>query len=194
MSLAKKYKKSKDLKWSLRFNTHHPDGDNFYGIVTHIQKHFIILREHDNFTFNGTVVLAKKVIKGYRDGKYDKCANEILHHSGNIKDAKSPRWLGNCTSLKQILEKLQKKDIWPAIEIIFMKGRKTKTDLYIGKITRIKNDSFWIYDYDAAGKWQKECEIYYDEIFKIEFDDEYTRYFNAYMRPTLPEKYNCISQ
>jgi hypothetical protein len=187
MSLSKKYQKSRDQKWSLRFGTYHPDDDKFYGVVTHIQKPFIVLREHYSFVFDGVVVLPKKVIKGCRDNEFDRCANEILRHSGTIKDARAPRWLSHCTTLKQILEKLQKKDIWPAIEIIYKRGSKTETELYIGNITRIEKDAFWIYDYDAAGKWQKECEIKYSEIFKIEFDDNYTRHFNAYMRPRLPE-------
>lgn len=188
MSLAKKYKKSKEKKWSLRFNTYHPDGDRYYGIVTHIQKRFIILRKHDEFEFNGTLVLTKKVIKGYRDSKFEACANEILRHNGNLKQAKSPRWLDNCTTIKQVLEKLQKRDIWPAVEIIFRIKKKTETLFYIGKITRFGKNAFWIYDYGADGKWQKEYKIRYDEIFRIEFDDLYTRHFNAYMRERLPDK------
>lgn len=188
MSLAKKYKKSKDKKWSLRFKTHHPEGDRYDGVVTHIQKRFIVLREHMEFAFNGIVVLRKKVIKGYRDGKYERCANKIFRSSGNIKQAKSPRWLDNCESLKQVLEKLQKKDIWPSIEIIYNRDGKTDTSFFLGKITRVGKKAFWIYHYDAAGKWEKEYKIRYDAIFKIEFNDSYSQHFNAYMRERLPDK------
>lgn len=189
MSLSQKYHKSRDLKWSLRFSTHHPEGDNFYGVVTHIQKHFIVLREHDEFEFNGVLIVPKKVIKGCRDGKVDRCTNEILRHSGAIKNAKSPRWLDTCTTLTDILQKLQKRDIWPAVEIMYELDGKTETEFFIGIITRIEKDAFWIYDYSASGEWQKEWEIKFDEIFKIEFDDQYSRHFNAYMR-TIPLKNN----
>ncbi len=182
MSLSQKYKESKEQTWSMRFKTHHPDGNRFDGVVTHIQKNFIVLKEQTDFVFNGVVVLAKKVIKGYRDGKYETCANDILRHTGAIKHAKSPRWLDTCTTLKEVLETLQKKDIWPYIEIVYELDGKTETDVFVGKVTRVEKDAFWIYDYDAAGNWLREWEIRYDEIFKIQFDDLYTKHFNAYMR------------
>jgi hypothetical protein len=188
LSLSQKYQKSKDLKWSLQFTTYYPGGYNFDGVVTHIQKNFIVLRVQRDFVFGGIVVLPKKVIKGYRDGKVDQCFNEILRHSGNIKDAKSPHWLDHCTTLQQILERVQKKDIWPIIEILYKLDRKTETDFFIGKITRIEKDAFWIYDYDAEGKWQKEFQIRYDEIFRIGFNDRYSRYFNAFMRTRPPRE------
>jgi hypothetical protein len=188
VSLSQKYKKSKDMKWALRFNTHHPDGDKFSGIVTHIQKKFVVLSEERDLVFDGVLVLPKKVIKGYRDGKCEKCFNEVLRYSGNIKDAKSPQWLDDCTTLKQILEKIQKKDIWPIIETMYKLGRKLKTKFYIGKLTRIEKDACWIYHYEAAGKWEKEYQIRYDDIFRIEFNDSYSRYFNAYMRTRLPRE------
>ncbi|MHC5083966.1 MAG: hypothetical protein ACYTET_08535 [Planctomycetota bacterium] len=156
MSLANKYKKSKELKWCLRFKTYHPDGDTYDGIVTHIQK-------------------------------FEKCGNTILQHNREIKKAKSPRWLDNCITFRQILEKLKQKDIWPAVEIIFRDKQKTKTLFYIGPITQIKKNAFWIHCYDATGKWEKEYKIGYDEIFKIEFNDNYSRHFNAYMRDCIPK-------
>lgn len=188
MSLSQKYRKSKDLKWALRFNTRHPDGYKFDGIVTHIQKNFIILRNEGDFVFDGVLVLPKKVIKGYHDSKVDRCHNDILRFSGIIRNVKSPQWLDDCTTLKQILEKIQKKDIWPIIETMYKLGRKLKTKFYIGKLTRIEKDTFWIYHYDAAGKWQKEYQIRYDDIFRIEFNDRYSRYFNAFMRTRIPRE------
>jgi hypothetical protein len=188
MSLAEKYRKSKDLKWSMKFSTHHPDGDSYYGIVSHIAKNFIVVMKHDEFVFNGTLVLPKKVIKACRDRNYDTCANAVLRHSGNIRQFKPQRWLDRCQTLKEVLEKLKQKDIWPVVEIMYITGRKTKTAFYIGKITRIEKDAFWIFDYGADGQWQKEWEIKYREVFKVEFDDSYTRYFNAYMKDRLPEE------
>lgn len=187
MSLSKKYKKSKDMKWCMRFKTFHPEGDNFDGVVTNIQKNLIVLREAKDFDFDGVVILPKKILKGYRDGKFERCFNRVLCHNSNIKKVKSLRWLDNCTDLKQILYIIQKKNIWPVVEIIYKPNGKVETEFYIGKITRIEKKSFWIYDYSAAGKWQGEWEIGYDEIFKIEFDDDYSRHFNAFMQTRLPK-------
>lgn len=189
MSLAKKYEKSKTEKWLLRFKTRHPRGDNFDGVVTHVQRPFVVLADYDDFVFDGTVVLPKKVIKGFRDGAFEVCANAILHHSGHIRQAKPVRWLDGCATLKEVLEKIRKKDIWPAVEIMFEVDGKTETDYFIGKIIRLEDEAFWIYDYDATGKWQQEWEIHYDEIFKIQFGDSYTRCFNAYMGERLPDAF-----
>ena len=64
---------------------------------------------------------------------------------------------------------------------------KIETLFFLGKITRIEIFVFWILHYDANGKWDKEYPIEYSEIFKIEFNDLYARYFNAYMKDRLPE-------
>lgn len=187
MNLSEKYKKLKELKWCMRFKTCHPDKDNYDGIVTHIHNRFIVLREERDIVFDGVVILPKKVIKGCRDNKIEKCYNQVLRHSGNIKNATAPKWLDHCTTLKDVLTTLKKKNIWPAIEIIFQEKRKKETDFYIGMISRIEKETFWIYDYSASGKWQGEWGIGYDEIFKIEFDDTYSRTFNEYMKGRLPK-------
>jgi hypothetical protein len=188
MGLAKKYKKSKDEKWFLRFKTYHPEGDSFDGVVTNIKKKHIVLALKVDFAFYGTVVLAKKVIKGYRDGKFEKCANKILHYNGNIEKFKSPLWLEDCDTFKQIIKKLKQEDIWPVVEIIFKWKGKTETLFYLGKITQIKKNKFYIFHYDATGEWEKEYEIYYTDIFKIEFGGLYESNFNDYMRNILPKE------
>ncbi len=45
MSLAAKYRKSKEKRWCLRFKTVHPDSDDFDGVVTHVKQGFVVLRE-----------------------------------------------------------------------------------------------------------------------------------------------------
>ena len=182
MSLSKKYSKSRDLKWSLRFRTVHPDGDNYDGVVTHVKRSFIVLREMRNFDFDGVVILPKKVLKGYRDAKFEECCNRILRQNGNIKKARTPKWLDNCNSLVDILKQLHKRGIWPAIEILFQADDKADSDFYIGPITRIEENVFWIHHYDATGCWGDEYDIDISELFKIEFDDAYSNHFNSYMK------------
>ena len=46
----------------------------------------------------------------------------------------------------------------------------------------INKNNICIKPYDAKGKWEKESELLLTEIFKVQFDDPYTRYFNAYMK------------
>jgi hypothetical protein len=185
MSLSKKYLKSKGLKWLLKFKTAHPDGNNYDGVVTHIRRNFIVMREELDFDFNGVVVLAKRGLSGCRDGKFEECNNRILRQNGNIKKAKSPRWLNNCSSMVDVLKQLHKRDIWPMIDLLYQLDGKTEAENFLGQITRVEDDLVWIRDYDAAGCWGEEWDLDIGDVFRIEFDDAYSSQFNAYMRNML---------
>lgn len=180
MSLAEKYSKSMAGQWSLRFKTRHPEGDNYDGVVTHVKRDFIVLCEEIDFEFDGVVVLAKKFIKGCRDGRYERCCNEILRENGAIKKCRSPRWLDACDTLPQLIAQIMRRDIWPGVEIMFNEG--SESAFYIGPITRADDDRFFLRCYDAAGKWEKNYELSYSEILRIEFDSNYCNHFNSYMR------------
>ena len=180
MSIARKYRKSKEERWCLRFTTIHPDGDAYQGVVTDIKQSFIVLSDEQDFEFTGSLIFPKKVIKGYRDGEFEKCCNAILRNNGQIKYARLPRWLATCDSIPQIIEKFQSKDIWPGIEVLF--NDNTDSAFYIGPIDRLVDNGFFLKSYGADGKWEKEYKIQYSEIFRIEIGSKYCKYFNAYMR------------
>ena len=54
--------------------------------------------------------------------------------------------------------------------------------LYLGSITKFGDHSFWIRSYDADGKWEKQFEISFSEVFRIEFGSRYCNHFNDYMK------------
>lgn len=182
MNLSKKYSKSKYHRWTLRFLTIDPDGNNVNGVVTDIKLRFIVLRELRGLDFDGVVILPKRVLKGYRDSKLEKCFNQIIRQNGNIKKAQSPRWLKRCNSLIDVIWQLRKRDIWPIVEILLDIEGKTESDFYLGQIMEIKRDAFWMRPYDASGNWEDEYWIELSEILKIEFYDQYSTSFNQYMR------------
>lgn len=182
MSLPKKYAKSNDLKWSLRFRTSHPAGDDVDGVVLHNARNFIVIKEMINLDFDGIVILPKKILKGYRDGKVEKCLNRILMFNGNIKKARMPRWLNKCNSIPEIIQQLMKRQIWPSVEIVWELDGKIESDFFIGPITQIDDNEFWIHDYEATGRWGYEWFIRFDEILKIKFEDRYSNAFNEFMR------------
>ena len=96
MSLAAKYRKSKEKRCCLRFKTVHPDGDDFDGVVTHIKQRFVVLREERGFVFDGLVLLPKRVIKGWRDGRFERCTNKInspARHPGAASRTSLARFL-----------------------------------------------------------------------------------------------------
>ncbi len=180
MGLAKKYRKSQERRWVLRLKTKHPDGDNYDGVVKDIKRGFIVLREERDFEFDGIIVLPKRVITGYRDGRFETCINEIMRTNRKLKDATSPRWLASCATMGQVIAQLHKRDIWPAVEIL----TEDDTDSYLllGPITHVTDKGFSILLYEADGTWEAEHEVQYDEIFKVEVDSRYTNTFNAFMK------------
>src|SRR5438874_10863931 len=125
MRLARKYSKSMRERWSLRFKTNHPDGDNYDGVVTHVKPGFIALREERDFEFDGLIVLPKRFIKGCRDGRYERCINEILRQDRAITRCRSPRWLDSCDSLPQLINELMRREIWPGVETLFNNESET---------------------------------------------------------------------
>ena len=129
-------------KWCVRFKTRHPDGDKVDGVVTHVKPSFIVLREEWDFEFDGVVVLPKKVITSCRDGKYDRCSNQILRRNGAMKKLHSPRWLESCETLPAIVAALMRRDIWPAVEILA--NQDTDSAFYIGPITSVDDDRFFL--------------------------------------------------
>jgi hypothetical protein len=180
MSLEPKYKKSLTQQWSIRFETLHPDTDNYDGVITHNKPDFIVLREQEDFEFDGIVILSKQFIKSIRDGKYEKCCNEILRYNGAIKRLRVPKWMSNCETMQKIFNMAKRRNIWLGVEIVFKEG--TESAFYIGPIASADEKHFSIKCYDATGKWEKEYQLDYAEVFKIEFASKYCNNFNAFMK------------
>jgi hypothetical protein len=180
MSLKKKFQKSLEQQWRLRFKTNHPDGTTFDGVVTHVKPRFIVMREDNDFRFDGVVILPKRSITGYRDGKYERCANDLMRENGEMAKCVVPAWLDATETLSGVIDELARRDIWPTVETLYQKG--TKSAFYIGPITRLAKKRFNLYQYDSAGKWERDYEISYQEVFRIEFDNHYSNAFNDYMR------------
>jgi hypothetical protein len=180
MSLASQYKKSLENRWVTRLETSLPDGETYNGVVTQSHRHIVAMRELRDFNFDGVIILPKKIVTGFRDGEFEECTNAIVRESGEIRKAKSPRWLDSCSSIKAVLHSLHARNIWPAVESLFADG--TETALYLGPIVETGEQSFKFHCYDAAGKWDQVYELAYAAICRIEIDSLYTNAFNSYMK------------
>lgn len=183
MRITSKYQKSLSQQWCLRFKTRHPEQDNYDGVVMLIRPTFIVLCEEEGFEFDGIVILPKKVISGYRDNKFDRCCNEIIRQNGALKKLKIPAWLKACQTIPQVLTEMMERGIWPGIEHI--SPNNSESAFYIGPINDTTKEGVYIYCYDAAGKWEKEYYLSYQNIFRIELESKYCKYFNQYMKAQL---------
>ncbi|MCP3918722.1 MAG: hypothetical protein GY711_24515 [bacterium] len=186
MSLAEKIDKSLEKKWCTRFQTSHPDGDAYDGVVTVNHRNLIVLRNLQHFEFDGVVILPKRVIRGYRDSRFERCLNRVLRHNQAIREARTPDWLESCDDLESLLNALGDRDIWPIVEMLYEEEGEIGSALYIGPIDFVDEDGFGLQCYDAAGKWETVYELDFEDVFKIEFGDSYSKHFNNYMRDKSP--------
>ena len=178
-----KFRQSMSEQRSMRFKTRHPDGDNYDGIVRHIGRAFIALREVRDFEVDGVIVLPKRAIRGFRDGKFEVCENEILRQSGTLKKLRVPPWLPRCETIADVFENLMRRSVWPGIETLRVDG---STAFYLGPLKDIAEDRVSIRCYDAAGKWEKTYDLPVQDVFRIEFDSRYCNLFNRYMQSKEP--------
>ena len=65
--------KSLDEKWCVRLTTSQPSGDAFDGVVIHIGKSIVALREFRDFQADGVLVFPKKSLAEVRDGELEVC-------------------------------------------------------------------------------------------------------------------------
>lgn len=163
----------------MRFKTSHPDGDCYDGVVVHVGSDFIALREEADFEFDGIQILPKRVVRGYRDGRFDRCCNEILRYNGQIRKAVAPAWLAGCVTVSDVLRHCHKKDIWPGLEVIDLEDGGL---FYLGPIAELTTEVVRQKCYDADGRWEKVYEIPYGDIFRVEIGGKYCTHFNSYMK------------
>lgn len=183
MKITGVYKKSFSKKWLVRFKTYHPSGDYYDGIVLKETKSFIVLASEQDFEFDGIYILAKKYIRGYRDGKFEKCTNKIIRFNGQIKKIKLPTWLNQCNKIGDVFSGLKRRNIWPFVEILFNKNNESA--FYIGPIIGGNDKGFGIHGYNSIGEWKNEYVLNYEEILRIGFNDRYSKNFNRFIKQTM---------
>lgn len=167
-----------DSHWAIQVRTKHPDGTTIDGVVLDDKKTYIVLQEISSFEPDGVIVLPKKWIKSIRNGKIEKCMNEVLQQQPAIDYGAVGASYRAFDKIEELIMHLHVADIWPAIEVLF----NGQASLYMGPVTAVGKRSFTLACFDAAGEWEKEYELEYREIFKIEIDSKYVAHLNAYMR------------
>lgn len=178
--LERKFLKSLGEKCVLRFSTIHPEGDRYDGVVTAIKPDIVVVCEEEDLEFDGIQIFPKQAITDIRDGKFEACANRIVRGNNALSKMMMPDWLDACQTLIDVLQAMQQQEIWPCVETLT--DNKRDYFMYLGPITKFGVHSFWIRAYDAAGKWERQYEIGYSEVFRIEFGSRYCNHFNDYMK------------
>lgn len=177
--MNKRIAKSLNDKYCIRFATDHPDDDQYSGIVIHKTNTLVFIYMIDDFEVDGMLVLPRKRITKVRDSEFEECENKIIRANCEIKKIKTPRWLKSIKTIKEYVEYLMKKKVWPIIEVV---DSDNNDALYIGPVTSVGKSSFTINSYDATGEWEKEYTLSYSDVFKIEINSRYANHFNNYMK------------
>ena len=173
-------RRSLEEQWCVRVHSDHPAGDACDGVVLALHPELVVLREEDDFEFDGVVVLPRRSVRSVRDDEYERASNAILRHNGQLERlAETPAWMVRSTSLLELLAGARRHDVWPGVECL---QDDDGTGFYLGPVTGLADDSFFQRCYDAAGAWEREYEIDYEAVLRVELDSRYTRHFNAFMR------------
>ncbi|MGB7208381.1 MAG: hypothetical protein WBD27_06965 [Pyrinomonadaceae bacterium] len=162
----------------IKIRTKHPDGTDFGGIVLENKRSFVIIQQITSFEPDGIVIIPKTWIKGIRNGKFEKCANEIIRSILTNEGLVASGWHTELNTLEAIMAHLKANNVWPAVEVLY----NGDASFYIGPVIDILPNSFKIHSYDASGKWEKKYELEYKEVFKVEINSSYVKNFNEYMQ------------
>lgn len=177
--MKKKLLESKNKQHTIRLYTSHPDGDAYDAVVLAISKSIIVFQDTSDFKFEGVSILPRKWLTKIRNSKLEKCYDKVLRLHGEMQNLNRKKWVNELTSTKSTIEKIYSKGIWPSIEVF---DGKKKSAMFLGPITEIHSKKFAIFAYDATGKWEREYDIKYSEVFCIQLFNQYTDRFNKFMQ------------
>ena len=162
----------------IRLHYRNESDEDYDGVVVQVTSKIVVLASVVNFEFDGYNILTRERIKGYRNSKYEKCTTQILSQNKQLPKMRPPNWVVSIQGIDSAIKEIKRHGIWPAIETIY----NSESAFYIGPITSISQESFKLYCYDAAGKWEKEYEFGFDEAIRLEWGSKYCKHFNKYMR------------
>src|SRR6266404_2910741 len=144
---------------AVHIDTKHPRGSTVTGLLLETSPRFVTVQQITGFEDDGVIVLPAKWIRTTRRSKFERCMNDVLQVLGTLHTTMYRSGLLGHSDLPGIVAHLHVSDTWPAVEVL----HKNEASVYAGPITELSESTFRIYCYDAAGEWEQEYEIDYDE-------------------------------
>ncbi len=175
---------SRKKKSVIRMRTSLPDKDVFDGIVLHVTRSIVVFRQIADLELDGVVFLPFGKISSVRVGKFEEATGKVLGFNGELKKLQKLPWIKKISTFRELMKVLSRDNFWPVVEM----NHKGESALYIGPILQTTTRWFYLYCYDATGKWEKGYTLRYNEISKVEFYDRYSHHFNNYMDTLPPPK------
>ncbi len=136
------------------------------------------LQYHD-FYCEGYCAFRLKDIIDIRSNKYERFFEKMLKEEGLLSQVTKPD-IPDVKSMKELLEFFQKNETNIIIECEF---EDEDDDIFsCGKISEIKDETLWVKEFDATGKWiEKELGLKLKDVTNIQFDAPYLNIFSKHL-------------
>ena len=167
------------------YRTFREKEETISGFILAFSKDFLLLQVDNEFALNGYAIIRKGQFDSIRCNKYDKTQKKIYKAEGLMdnsyvidKNISLKNWQDNFTDLK-------KNDYHVIIEC----EDKEEPLFDIGPIKRILKNSVSIQYYDPTGQLEnKLTSRKYADITIVKFDDNYSKTFRKYLKPSKKVK------
>jgi len=181
MTFAKTLQESLENRAYASFRTIPPDDGRYDGIVFRVTRTLFMFREVNDLAVQGVQIWPKRSVAFHRRGKFERTIDAIIAHR-KMRVPAPPRWLAKVETLADLFRELQKRDVWPVVEML----KEDDTALYLGPVVGVGPDWFEVFHYDADGTWERVSRLGFDSVLRVAIGDSYGDAFNDYMRAKNP--------
>ncbi|MBO9674028.1 MAG: hypothetical protein J7577_11330 [Sphingobacteriaceae bacterium] len=149
-----------------------------HGYILDFSFDFVILKENDDFLFNGYKIFQISSIVKIRHNNFDQFFDSIMEREGQKKLIKIPYQI-DLESWETIFNSIKELKLSCTVE----NENDNNFFFKIGKIVKIKKRNLKILNFDPAGYLDEEpTKIKYKEISAVGFDDNYTNTMSKYLK------------
>ncbi len=159
--------------------------ENISGFLLAISKDFLLLQVDNEFSLNGYAIIRKDQFDSLRCNKYDKTQKKIYIAEGLLENGYGIDKSISLESWQDIFKTLKLLDYHVIIEC----EDKEEPWFDIGPIKRVNKESVSIQYYDPTGQLEsKLTSRKYSDITLVKFDDNYSKTFRKYLKPSKQSK------
>ncbi len=159
--------------------------ENISGFLLAISKDFLLLQVDNEFSLNGYAIMRKDQFDSLRCNKYDKTQKKIYIAEGLLENGYGIDKSISLKSWQDIFKTLKFFDYHVIIEC----EDKEEPWFDIGPIKRVNKESVSIQYYDPTGQLEsKLTSRKYSDITLVKFDDNYSKTFRKYLKPSKQSK------
>lgn len=149
-----------------------------HGYILDFSFEFVLLKENDDFVFNGYKIFKISSIVKIRHNNCDQFFDSIMEREGQKKFINIPYQI-DLESWETIFESIRELKLSSSVE----NENHNNFFFKIGNIVKVKKRSLKILNFNPAGYLDKEpTEIKYNKISALGFDDNYTNIMSKHLR------------